>query len=98
LINDLRASVTTAARPLAPVSAELLRLDPYRTVDLRLAKVLQIGGRRRGLEVTLEAFNVTNFVNYNPVTINRNINSPSFLERRSARSARQIQWGLRYIF
>jgi hypothetical protein len=34
-------------------------------------------------------------VNYNPVTVNRNINSPSFLERRSARAARQIQWGLR---
>jgi hypothetical protein len=98
LINDLRASVTTAARPLAPVSPELLRLDPYRTVDLRVAKLLQIGGRRRGLEVTFEAFNVTNFVNYNPVTINRNINSPSFLERRSARAARQIQWGLRYLF
>jgi hypothetical protein len=98
LINDLRASVTTAARPLAPVSPELLRLDPHRTVDLRVARLLQIGGRRRGLEVTLEAFNVTNFVNYNPVTINRNINSPSFLERRSARAARQIQWGLRYLF
>ena len=82
----------------APAAAELLRLDPYRTVDLRVAKLLQIGGRRRGLELTLEAFNVTNFVNYNPITVNRNINSPSFLERRSTRIARQIQWGLRYLF
>ena len=98
LINDLRATVSTPARPLAPISPELLRLDPYRTVDLRVAKLFQIGGRRRGLEVTLEAFNVTNFVNYNPVTVNRNIKSPSFLERRSARAARQIQWGVRYVF
>ena len=98
LINGLRATVSTPARPLAPVPPELLRLDPYRTVDLRVAKLLQIGGRRRGLELTLEAFNVTNFVNYNPITVNRNINSPSFLERRSARIARQIQWGLRYLF
>jgi hypothetical protein len=97
LINTLRATLSTTARPLAPISPELLRLDPYRTLDLRLTKLLQMGGGR-GLELTLEAFNVTNYVNYNPVTVNRNINSAAFLQRRSARSARQIQWGLRYVF
>jgi hypothetical protein len=96
-INALRATLGTAARPLAAISAELLRLDPYRTLDLRLTKFVQMGGRR-GLELTLEAFNVTNYVNYNSVTVNRNINSAAFLQRRSARSARQIQWGLRYVF
>jgi hypothetical protein len=50
------------------------------------------------LELTVEAFNVTNEVNYNPVTVIRNINSAAFLRRRSAREARQIQWGLRYSF
>ena len=40
LINTLRANLSTAARPLARVSAELLRLDPYRTLDLRLTKTL----------------------------------------------------------
>jgi hypothetical protein len=97
LINTLRATLSTTARPLAPISPELLRLDPYRTLDLRLTKLLQMGGGR-GLELTLEAFNVTNYVNYNPVTVNRNMNSAAFLQRRSARSARQIQWGLRYVF
>jgi hypothetical protein len=97
LINTLRATVSTTARPLAPIAPELLRLDPYRTVDLRLTKLLRLGGRR-GLDMTVEAFNVTNYVNYNPVTVNRNINSAAFLQRRSARSARQIQWGLRYLF
>ena len=97
LINTLRATLSTTARPLAPITPELLRLDPYRTLDLRLTKLLQLGGRR-GLELTLEAFNVTNYVNYNPVTVNRNINSAAFLRRRSARAARQIQWGLRYVF
>ena len=96
-INALRATLSTTGRPLAAISAELLRLDPYRTLDLRLTKFVQMGGRR-GLELTLEAFNVTNYVNYNPVTVNRNINSAAFLQRRSARSARQIQWGLRYVF
>ena len=97
LINTLRATLSTNARPLAPISPELLRLDPYRTLDVRLTKLVQMGGRR-GLELTLEAFNVTNYVNYNPVTVTRNINSAAFLQRRSARSARQIQWGLRYAF
>jgi hypothetical protein len=97
LINTLRATVSTTARPLAPIAPELLRLDPYRTVDLRLTKLLRLGGRR-GLDMTVEAFNVTNYVSHNPVTVNRNINSAAFLQRRSARSARQIQWGLRYLF
>ena len=97
LINTLRATLSTNARPLAPISPELLRLDPYRTLDVRLTKLVQMGGRR-GLELTLEAFNVTKYVNYNPVTVTRNINSAAFLQRRSARSARQIQWGLRYAF
>jgi hypothetical protein len=82
---------------LTPVSAELLQLDPYRTLDLRLTKTLEVG-RGRGLELTLEAFNVTNYVNYHPVTVIRNINSAAFLQRRNARDARQIQWGIRYSF
>jgi hypothetical protein len=97
LINDLRATLNTATRPLAPIAPELLRPDPYRTLDLRLTKRVRMGGNG-GLELTIEAFNVTNSVNYNPVTVTRNINSAVFLERRSARPARQIQWGLRYEF
>ena len=97
LINTLRVNLSTAARPLAPVSAELLQLDPYRTLDLRLTKTLEFG-RGRGLELTIEAFNVTNYVNYHPVTVTRNINSAAFLQRRTARDARQIQWGIRYSF
>ena len=88
---------TSNGRTQTVISPELLRLDPYRTLDIRLTKLVQTGGRRR-LELTLEAFNVTNYVNYNPVTVNRNINSAAFLQRRSARPARQIQWGLRYVF
>ena len=98
LINALRSTVTTADGQLAPISPDLLRLDPYRTLDVRLTKLLHMGGQRRGLEVTLEAFNVTNHVNYNPITVTRNINSAAVLRRRSARAARQIQWGLRYVF
>jgi hypothetical protein len=94
VIDALRASL---ARPQPPISADLLRLDPYRTVDLRLTKAFAVGGRHE-LELTIEAFNLANFVNYDPVTVIRSISSAAFLQRRSARDARQIQWGVRYAF
>jgi hypothetical protein len=92
IINEFRAGLT-----LPPIHSDLLRLDPYRSLDMRLTKVFQIRAPQR-LELTLEAFNLTNHVNYNSTSVNRNLNSPSFLERRTARDARQIQWGIRYSF
>ena len=96
-INEFRA-----ARRLPSVDGSLLRLDPYRAVDLRLAKNVRAGGARR-LEVLIEAFNVTNHVNFRPPSGNpagggASMNSPSFLVRTAARDARQIQWGIRYAF
>ncbi len=46
------------------------------------------------LELLIEAFNITNFVNYFPA-VNRSMNSDQFLRRTGARDARQIQWGTR---
>jgi hypothetical protein len=92
IINEYRAGVA-----LPPIESELLRLDPYRSLDVRLTKVLQVRAAQR-LELTLEAFNLTNHVNYNSTSVNRNLNSAAFLERRTARDARQIQWGIRYLF
>ena len=53
------------ARGLAPIDRSLLALDPYRGLDLRLTKSLPIGRDRR-LELLIEAFNVTNHVNFRP--------------------------------
>ena len=92
IINEFRAGLT-----LPPINSDLLRLDPYRSLDMRLTKVFQVRAPQR-LELTLEAFNLTNHVNYNSTSVNRNLNSPAFLERRTARDARQIQWGIRYSF
>ena len=92
IINEYRAGLALPA-----IKSELLRLDPYRSLDLRLTKVLRIRAAQR-FEVTLEAFNLMNYVNYNSTSVNRNLNSPAFLERRTARDARQIQWGIRYLF
>lgn len=92
IINAFRAGLT-----LPPINSDLLRLDPYRSLDMRITKVFRVQARQR-LELTLEAFNLTNHVNYNSASVNRNLNSPAFLERRNARDARQIQWGIRYSF
>jgi hypothetical protein len=91
LIDAFRAGLAT---PLSPVAPALLKLDPYRTLDLRLTKTLSVGGAGR-LELLIEAFNVTNFVNYFSTVVNRFMNSDQFLRRTGARDARQVQWGTR---
>ena len=90
LIDAFRASIA-----LPPVDARLLRLDPHRTLDLRVTKSFGLRGPRR-IELLIEAFNVTNAVNrVSPI---RAMNSPIFLARTAARSARQLQWGARFVF
>ena len=86
-----------ATRGLPAVDPALLQLDPYRTLDLRVTKAVSIGATRR-LELMIEAFNVTNFVNYVPAVVVRNISSAQFLSRTGARDARQLQWGARVAF
>jgi hypothetical protein len=92
IINELRAS-----RRLAEIPDSLMKLDPYMSVDLRVTKVLQLKGSQR-FELYLEAYNVTNHVNYQPFTINANIIAPDFLVRNSARDPFQLQLGARFAF
>ena len=94
LINAFRASLPT---PLPAIDPRLLQLDPYRSLDLRLTKTLEVGVGRR-IEVLIEAYNLTNDVNYNPVLVIRNMSSAQFLARTAARDARQLQWGARIVF
>jgi hypothetical protein len=95
-IDALRASLN-----LPSLDPALLKLDPYRSLDVRLTKTVHIGDGR--LEMLVEAFNLTNHVNYrspsgNPPNAGASINARSFLARTAARDARQVQWGLRYLF
>lgn len=92
LINELRAS-----RGLPPISKDLLKLDLYVSVDMRVTKAVRLGQNRR-FDFFLEGFNLTNYVNYQPFTVNSNITRPDFLIRNTARDARQLQWGVRYVF
>ena len=96
-INAFRTS-----RGLQPIDAALLRLDAYRTLDARVTKSFRLGRSRR-LELLIEGFNLTNRVNYrppagNPAEGGAALIAPAFLVRTSARDARQIQWGGRYLF
>jgi carboxypeptidase family protein len=95
-------NVLRAARNLPALDPALLKLDPYRSLDLRVTKAVAIGRGQR-LEMLLESFNVTNHTNFraplgNPPNAGASINTQSFLVRTVAREARQIQWGVRYTF
>ncbi len=89
IINNFRTS-----RGLQPIAASLLNLDPTRSIDLRLTRSVALGGRR--LELFLETFNTTNFINYS--AYNSNMSSAAFLTRTAAQDPRQLQWGARFVF
>ncbi|MBI1874161.1 MAG: TonB-dependent receptor [Acidobacteria bacterium] len=91
IINEFRTS-----RGLAPITKDLLRLNPIVTLDLRLTKNVQLGGPQR-LEIFLESYNTTNYVSYSGIS-SGNMNTASFFIRSAARDARQIQLGARYVF
>lgn len=90
LINAFRQSVA-----LQPIDASRLELFRYFTLDMRATKAFPFADHHR-IEVFLESFNLTNYVNLSGY--NANMNTNSFLIPSSARSARQVQWGLRYSF
>src|SRR5262245_2276014 len=96
-INAFRAS-----RNLLSIDDSLMKLNPYRSVDLRLTKAVH-AGRTRRVDIFMEVFNVTNHVNFrpplgNPPNAGASVTAPAFLVRTAAWDARQVQWGLRYVF
>lgn len=90
IINELRAT-----RGLAPVSEDLLKLEPFISLDLRLTKDIGIGRGSR-MEFFLESYNTLNRVNYSGY--NGSIVSSALLIRNAARDPRQVQLGARVTF
>lgn len=90
IINDFRA-----ARALAPFTVDVLKLYSYKSINLRATKAVALGGGHR-LEVFVEGFNITNFVNRTGG--GTNIRLATFGIPTGASDARQMQWGLRYSF
>jgi hypothetical protein len=90
LMNQYRASIG-----LPPATIDMLKLNPRKEIDARLNKTLNLAGSHR-MQIFLEAFNVTNMVNWSNGT--GNMRSNTFLVSRPGGTARQIQWGGRYSF
>ena len=90
IINEL-----TAKRHLAPITADLLKLDPFISLDLRLTKDFSLSRGNR-IEMFLEAYNTLNRVNY--AGGNGSIISSAFLIRNAARDPRPGQLGARFTF
>jgi hypothetical protein len=89
IINTFRVS-----RGLQPIDVSQLKLDTTRSIDLRLTRSFVWGERR--VELFLETFNTTNFINYSAYTAN--MSSAAFLTRTAAQDPRQLQWGARFVF
>jgi len=88
----------SAHRVIRPVAAWN---NLYRTVDLRLAKGVSVGGARR-LRVSAEAFNIFNWDNYSGFNGRQKnaagANLASFSRKSGVFGPRQGQLGLRYEF
>ena len=70
----------------------------FASLDLRASRDLKLGGPKSGRELTLglDAFNVLNRVNYGRYV--GTLSSPLFGPPVSARSARQLQFSIRFKF
>jgi hypothetical protein len=90
IINDFRAE-----RGLAPFSMDVLKLYSYKSINVRATKRVSLGAAR-SLELFLEGFNVTNFVNRTGG--GTNIRLPAFGIPTGSTDARQVQWGVRFSF
>ena len=74
---------------------DVLKLYASNAINVRLTKRVPLG-QGRGLEIFLEGFNVTNFVNRTGG--GSNIRLATFGIPTGATDARQMQWGVRYAF
>ena len=90
LMNQYRASIG-----LPPATLDMLELASRKEIDARFNKTFNLRGAQR-VQIFLEAFNITNMVNWSNGT--GNMRSTTFLVSRPGGTARQIQWGGRYTF
>jgi hypothetical protein len=89
-----RASFVNPGRAAGNLPRNAGRRPAYWTLDARLAKRFRFGSR--SIEGIVEAFNLTNRVNYNGFI--GNLASPQFGTPNTAFDARQVQLGVRFEF
>ena len=93
--SDTTGDGNTANNRSAGVTYNSLRGDGYFTLDLRLSRTFGLGGDR-SLQLIVEAFNITNAVNFN--RYNGNEQSALFKQATQALNPFQAQLGVRLDF
>ncbi len=93
--SDTTGDGNTANNRAPGVPYNSLRGDGYFSLDLRLSRTFALGGPRR-LQLIVEAFNITNTVNFN--SFNGNEQSALFKQATQALNPFQAQLGLRLDF
>jgi Carboxypeptidase regulatory-like domain/TonB dependent receptor len=89
-----RSSFINPGRAAGNLPRNAGRRAPYWTLDARLSKRFRIGAT--SIEPLVEAFNLTNRVNYNSFI--GNLGSGQFGQPNTAFDARQVQLGVRFEF
>jgi hypothetical protein len=95
---------TGAPVPQSPgVRRNSLTGPGYRDIDMTLAKSFGFPnipglGEAAKLEFRVDAFNLFNFLNFNPTSISNNIASPNFGQAQAALAARVVSMQLRFSF
>ena len=93
--SDTTGDGNTANNRSSGVTYNSLRGDGYFSLDLRLSRTFALGGARR-LQLIVEAFNVSNTVNFN--RFNGNEQSSLFKQATQALNPFQAQLGIRFDF
>jgi hypothetical protein len=95
------AGAPCSATPLAPISAQQLKLEPINTLNLRFLKDITIRDRAH-LQLFMEGYNVfnhvTKFLGGGGFGGESTMVSPSFLILDQALDPRQLQWGVKFLF
>ena len=93
--SDTTGDGNTANNRSPGTAYNSLRGDGYFSLDLRLSRTFGLGGARR-LQLIVEAFNITNAVNFN--SYNGNEQSALFKQATQALNPFQAQLGVRFDF
>jgi hypothetical protein len=104
LINAFRANpcaftyyagVPCSAKPMPPITRNMLNPQPIVTMNLRAAKQIRFS-EFKVTELFFEGYNIFNHVTeYGGATT---LTSPALFIHTSALDARQLQWGARFTF
>lgn len=92
------------ARPQSPgVYRNSFNGPDYRDVDLTLSKAfglprMPVLGENARIEIRVDAYNIFNILNFNPIQISNNIANSNFGQATNALASRVVTMGARFVF